>query len=192
MVTCPNTFFCKCAHERTHTRTYAHTQRPTHTLALVAYTLDTEGFAGILDRSKTHAPTHARTHPRTHACTHAHTHKHTYTHAHTYTHTHARNTHPKPQVSRTQLLGTSDPKMVTCPMTSFCTYAHERAHTRTRTYAHTQRPTHTLGLMAYTLDSGDLQNLGPQISNRLPHIHAHTHATRVRSHLDPHSFEGVC
>ena len=131
--------------------------------------------------------TDERTSVRAHAHTYAHRQTHTHTHtSFTHTHTHTHRTHASAQHA------VQAPKMVTCPITSFCTYAHERAHTRTRTYAHTQRPTHTLGLMAYTLDSGDLQNLGPQISNTLPHIHAHTHATRVRSHLDPHSFEGVC
>ena len=137
MVTCPITSFCTCALECTHsrTRTYAHHPR---SCAHVRAQTDTvpSGFARQLTvlPSRAHACTHARTHARAHARTHAPTHTYAHTHAHTHTRTHTqwRNTQPRPQVPRTQLPGTGDPKRVRCPIIGSCMILHGFLHRRKR------------------------------------------------------------
>ena len=91
-----------------------------------------------------------------------------------------------------QLLGTGDPKMVTCPITSFRTCAlctlpvlHVCAGAHTLTYTHVSAPTHTRALTYAHGQTRSQVALPRQLTVLWSHAHARTHA---RTHAPTHTY----
>ena len=90
------------------------------------------------------------------------------------------------------LLGTGDPKMVTCPITSFRTCAlctllvlHVCAGAHTLTYTHVSAPTHTRALTYAHGQTRSQVALPRQLTVLWSHAHARTHA---RTHAPTHTY----